>query len=171
MIETILKEIDNSGLVDWGVLLLGAKGLPIGQISIQFISDYAVKRLIKIDPNDPEFIINSDLCLHKSIDADLIEELSQLCGLSGVDIDKSKMKWVVFALIDLLQKLGNDYIYGILEINNFWNEWGDFKGSPNLIQGVDNYISPDDFYTKTNYENIINSNWSWANSELFKLMH
>ncbi|MCX8713149.1 DUF2247 family protein [Gilliamella sp. B3464] len=169
MINKIFNEFEKLRIVDWGVVYLGYKGLPIGTLSPNSVSDYACEQLAILEPNDASFILVSELSFCTEINDEVIDILSKLCEFNNVNLTLSKRKWVVFSIKELLNNLPKDSLYGPLELNNFWNEWGEPNSGPNIIQGVNNVMTPNEFYSDKNYLKIISDHNLWIKKELNEL--
>ena len=169
MINKIFNELEKFKIVDWGVIYLGCKGLPIGTLSPNNVSDFACEQLAIIELNDASFISVSELCFCTEMNGEVIDMISNLCDLKSVDLTLSKKKWVVFAIKEFMNHLPEDSLYGLLELNNFWNEWGESNNSPNIIQGVNNTMTPNEYYSDENYLKIISNHNLWIKKELNEL--
>lgn len=166
MINKIFNDLKKIKIIDWGVIYLGCKGLPIGVLSPDSVSNYACEQLILIKSKDASFILVSELACCAEINYEILNILSKLCDLNKIDLNLSKKKWLVFSLKELMDHLPKDSLYGPLELNNFWNEWGEPNNSPNIIQGVNNTMTPNEFYTNENYLKIISNHSLWIKREL-----
>ncbi|WP_392551402.1 DUF2247 family protein [Orbus wheelerorum] len=169
MINKIFNELKKLDIVDWGVVYLGCKGLPIGELSPNNVSDYACEQLAIIESNDATFMSVSELSFCTEINIEVINLISKLCDLNNVNLILSKKKWVVLSIKELMNHLSKDSVYGLLELNNFWNEWGELNNSPNIIQGVNNRMTPSEFYSDENYLKIVLDYNLWIKKELNKL--
>jgi hypothetical protein len=169
MINKIFNELKKFNIVDWGVLYLGCKGLPIGILSPKDISDFASEQLATIELGDASFMLVSELSFCTEINDEIINIISKLCDLNNVDLTLSKKKWVVFAIKECMNHLPKDSLYGLLELNDFWNEWGEPNNSPNIIQGVNNSMTPNEYYSDKNYLTIISNYNLWIKKELNEL--
>ena len=63
-------------------------------------------------------------------------------------------------------KKNNDFIDGLLELTDLWCKLDYPKDSPHVIQGLDNFLSPTEYYTKENYDILYKKNYEWFVKEL-----
>lgn len=102
----------------------------------------------------------SEVAFCTSVTDEIISHLEFICNEENVDLQISGRKWRCVALSLLLENLPGDYVYGSIELNNFWNEWGVIN-SQNIVQGVGNDISPSEYYIADNYYLLINKHQKW----------
>lgn len=170
MINDMFHHMSELCVVDWGVILLGCKGLPVGTLSPEHVSDFACKQLDAVDSNEKSFILLTDLALCASITHDIIDCVDKLCEQENIDLAFSKIKWTIFALNSFLESVPQDCLYGILSLNEFWNDWGTIFGCPNVVQGVNNDATPVEFYSESNFKTILLQHRKWVAQEINHLM-
>lgn len=142
-------------------------GLPIGLLSPDSVRNYSDNQL---EASESESLAAlSELFLCRQINYETKEILARLCDRQGIDLSLSKRKWLIFALKAQMNQLPPDSLYGPLKLNDFWSEWGEDQEGPNIIQGVDNLLTPGEFYTDENYKSIVRNHNSWLESEFEKL--
>lgn len=139
MIIQIYERLKHLGFDNFGTLYIGYMGIP----------EYGC-------------LTNTDVINYVTI---LLEKIVQILE---INLSKSVRKWLLVYLSFLLANLNSDPVYGLLELSNFWIEWGQPDDSPHCIQGVRNEISAASYYTTENYELIIQKNWNWLNQEIEK---
>lgn len=100
--------------------------------------------------DDYEFIL--------SLVQDLVEENK------NSDIEKRKIRLVI--VNNTLNKKNKDFIAGLMELTDLWSELGYPEDSPHIIQGLNNSISPSEYYTQQNYDILYNKNHDWFMKEL-----
>ena len=166
MIDSVFNEIEKSKQLDWGVIYLGCQGLPIGNISAKNVSNYASTQLIETLSSEESFVSIAELSFCTQITSDTINMLGTICKIKQIYLTESRKKWLLFSLQELLNDLPNDILYGPLKLNQFWLEWGDLKESPNIIQGVNNSLTPNEFYSRENFNSMILNHRLWLNNEL-----
>jgi hypothetical protein len=165
MMMNYFKRLEADGLVDWCVLYIGFKGMPShGRLPESEIKAYAYRYLETADASK----IESELIIELMI-ADGAEEvcvvLQKLARHSHCDESISFRRWRYVALEELLKTVGQDPVYGLIELTEFWLNWG-MNNSPHLIQGVDNDIPPLKYYTEENFKDILLIHIDWMKFEL-----
>ncbi|MBD1226991.1 MULTISPECIES: DUF2247 family protein [Morganellaceae] len=157
-------------LLDWGMIFLGAKGNPVGRLSAPNISEFACNELTKLDLSDSILVEVSEAAFCTEINREVIDSLEVICDKKNINIQLSERKWRYVALyILLLNELPDDYVYGLLKLNEFWNLWGDSVDSPNIVQGVGNNLSPTEYYSDENYHLLIEKHRNWLDREIKQL--
>lgn len=170
MIEKLFVLSNQLNMTDWGMILLGAQGTPAGKLPAPEISDFACQKIAMSDIKESLLPAISEVAFCTSVTDEIISYLEFICNEENVDLQISGRKWRYVALSLLLENLPNDYVYGSIELNDFWNEWGEAINSPNIVQGVGNNISPSEYYTADNYLLLINKHQQWLNEELKQLI-
>jgi len=170
MIEKLFSLSNQLNMTDWGMILLGAKGIPAGRLSASDVSDFACQKMAVSDIKESLLIAISEVAFCTEITDEIIIYLEFICNEENVDLQVSQRKWRCVALSFLLKNLPEDSVYGPIELNSFWNEWGGAVSSPNIIQGVGNNISPSEYYTDENYITLVNNHQKWLNEELKQLI-
>jgi hypothetical protein len=157
-------------LLDWGMIFLGAKENPAGRLSAPNISEFACDELTTLDMSDSLLIEVSEAAFCTEVTREVIDSLEVICDKKNINMQLSERKWRYVALyILLLNELPDDYVYGLLKLNEFWNLWGDSPDSPNIVQGVGNNLSPTEYYSEENYHSLIDKHRSWLDKEMKQL--
>ncbi|MCC8458033.1 DUF2247 family protein [Photorhabdus aegyptia] len=170
MINEMYFLANQMGLIDWGMIFLGAKGNPAGRLSASNISEFACSELSKLDMTDALLTEVSEVAFCTEITDELINNLETICDKKNVNLELSERKWKCIALYSLLFKeLPDDYVYGLLKLNEFWTLWGNSVDSPNIVQGVGNNFSPYEYYSEENYHSSIENHRNWLDMEIEQL--
>ncbi|WP_165602840.1 DUF2247 family protein [Photorhabdus australis] len=157
-------------LIDWGMIFLGAKGSPAGRLLASDISEFACDELAKLDMDDPLLTDVSEAAFCTEITSEIISNLEIICDKKNINMQLSERKWRYVALyILLLNGLPDDYVYGLLKLNEFWSLWGDSGDSPNIVQGVGNNLSPSEYYSEETYCLLMKSHQDWLDKEIKQL--
>lgn len=166
MIEKLFSLSNQLNITDWGVILLGARGTPVGKLPASDISYFACQKIAMPDLKESLLTAISEVAFCTEVTDEVIHYLEIICNEENVDLQVSGRKWRCVALSLLLESLPSDYVYGLIGLNDFWNEWGGDVNSPNIVQGVGNNISPSEYYTMDNYRLLVNNHQKWLNEEL-----
>ena len=148
--------------VTWDVVRLGWEGP--GNFQRQLFVDQInyFADLMIIDASDAELGKIAELCT--TADEQVIAEM--LFHLSPEISDRALRIWRVVLLESTLSSLSNDPLYGLIELTDFWSKLGYSLDSPNIIQGVDNDLTPTEYYTQENLEKILDSHREWLKKEI-----
>ncbi|MEI7383489.1 DUF2247 family protein, partial [Pectobacterium versatile] len=95
----------------------------------------------------------------------MMDYLRFICDEENIDLKLSSRKWRYLALCLTIQELPDDCVYGLIKLNEFWRVWGEDAGTPNIIQGVGNNISPTGYYTDEKYKAVIEHHQEWLEKE------
>lgn len=160
---------DNSINLNWQTILIGLVGpgkLP-PQVTPKEAVSYAID-LVSRDSNQSDVV----WALAGSNENDtteiknLVRELANKeKGLQEDELDK----WKVIMLKKELTELKNDPIYDLIKLTEFWEMFNFPDDSPHVVQGMRNSIFPQDYYTKENYEKIIDNHRKWIERKISQL--
>ncbi len=95
--------------------------------------------------------------------------LENICRIKNVNVELSLRKMRLVLLKKLIDHLSNDPIYDLIEISGFWLSLGNPPDSPHIIQGVDNDITPEQYYTSDYLKKILAVHKEWIIDEMKKL--
>ena len=158
-------------LIDWGMVFLGAKGLPSGKLSASDVSDFACQKLANSDEVRGELLTAiSEVAFCTDITEEIIDYLYSICQQKRIDVNVSYRKWRFLSLNNLMTELPDDCVYGLLKLNEFWMVWGESVGCPNIAQGVGNDISPAEYYTDEQFSLTVKRHQEWLKKEGEKLI-
>ncbi|MEF9956286.1 MAG: DUF2247 family protein [Acinetobacter sp.] len=165
-----LKELN---LDDFGTLYIGYNGVPeYGYLSNDIVSSYVEDYLMKNEGIDTELsnILGELLIIDNNTSRnEVVDLLDKVVRILNINILKSSHKWLLVCLDLKLKNLSADPLYGLLELSDFWINWGQLDNSPHMIQGVNNDVDAYDYYSDDNYVNMIHMNTDWLNVELNKV--
>jgi hypothetical protein len=74
-------------------------------------------------------------------------------------------KWRLVLLLELLDRIPQCAVYGLLGLTEFWQEWGFPGDGPHAAQGVRNSISVSEYYTDANFQRSLARHREWAAEE------
>lgn len=159
-----LNEIKQLGLsVTWRLLYIGVQSK---QIEADEVIEYAVKKLE--EGNEQEEVYE--------LAGAYAEEYEEICNVlwklaeqedTQNDIENRKIRAVI---VDKALKVKNDNcINGLMDITDLWIGLGYPDDSPHVIQGMENGMSPSEYYTLDNYNFLYAKNVEWLRMELEEL--
>ncbi|MHA6823920.1 DUF2247 family protein [Ralstonia pseudosolanacearum] len=171
MIDHLFLKLLQWGQVDWGAIFVGVSGIPRGEIlGAQFVRHFADDELSRLDVTDPVLGEVSELSL---FDGEQLEDarknVARICDTRSIDVERAKRKWRAVALEELLSQIGADPVYDLIALSEFWADWGSATDSPFVVQGVENNLTPDEYYTERNLEETLKRHREWLRVEFEKL--
>ncbi len=168
MIE--LKSFKDKGLnISWKLIDIGFHGSQefFEELSSKDIINYAISIL----DNDTENLIYKRLieeiaCEYEENYEKLDYNIKELVKLeNNIDYKLEYRKWVyMYVYINL--KKNSDYIQGLIELTELWAKLNFPDFSPHIVQGVNNDITPQEYYTSENYNNLLRKHFEWLEVEL-----
>lgn len=170
MIDNLLKKLNDYHLMDWGVILQGWKGVPGLSIKVKAadIAKFAIEELSHVEGSLTNIFVQ--LASAECLDEDEITNLlEKLCEKKNINLEVSLRKWRLIMLEELLNNISNDPIYDLINITEFWLSWENPPESPHIIQGVGNALTPNQYYSEENLENIVDVHRVWVAKEMQEL--
>jgi len=67
-------------------------------------------------------------------------------------------------------ELPDEPMYGLIAFTEFWARFDYPDDSPHVVQGQNNCITPQEYYTKQNYDDMIIRHKNWLKSKLEYVM-
>ena len=152
--------------ITWEIVRLGwiGPGNFLRQLSVEEVHTFADFMVNEASDNELEQI--AELCT--THDEQLIAEI--LSHLSPEINDRTVRIWRVALLKATISSLPDDPLYGLIGLTEFWSNFGYSSDSPHIIQGVDNDISPTDYYTQDNFDKALDNHREWLKKEIKKLI-
>lgn len=166
-----LIEIEKIGFrVTWKFIdigLHGMSGIPI-QISYHDLFEYLE---ILLERNSEE--INDVITLFSEREDNFeVDKLLQCLAEQELqDLSYELRKWRVYLLKRILDNENQDFLQGLLELMEFWLPMKDKKECPHIFpQNRDNERSIQQYFTKTMYEFLLQTNCSWLENEISNII-
>lgn len=168
MIE--LKDFKDKGLnISWKLIDIGFHG------SKEFYEEFSSKDIINyaISIMDNDFkdltykkLIEDISCEYEENYEKLDSNIKRLVKLeNNIDYKLEFRKWI-YMYVNKNLKEDNDYIQGLLELTEMWAKFNFPDFSPHIVQGVNNDITPQEYYTLENYNNLLKKHFEWLDVEL-----
>lgn len=159
----------NTLKLNWETILIGLEGpgkFP-PQITSKEVIDYAVD-LISQEDNQPEDVWMLAGLSEK--DTSEIKRLVKKLANNEKSVKEFELdKWKVTLLEKALNEISDKPIYGLIELTEFWEKFDFPVDSPHVIQGLSNNMSPEEYFTKENYDIIIKKHKNWIENKLTQL--
>lgn len=137
----------------------------LSQLSKQEIYEYSKEILNEID-EEYDLIVQ---LISAYDDYEFSEILNKLAREENVDYDIQLRKWIVYLVNKELTNISKDYFEGLMQLTELWISLGLPVECPHIIQGKNNTISPEEYYTKETYELLLEKNIKWVNDEIFNI--
>ena len=151
--------------VNWLTILTGWHG-PANwgrQLSIADIASYATN-LIAANPEQPECVLT--LAGAQDDESEMVEHcLRQLAAREDANQNIELRKWRLYMLKDLEPTLGDDPVYGLIGLTEFWDKFGYPEDSPHVVQGRGNDQGPQEYYTDENFRHRRMQHREWMKEE------
>ena len=161
--------IEKQLKLNWVTILIGWEGP--GKYTPQLIPKDIIEfatELVTNEDNQPESVWI--LAGTSENDVTEVENLiSQLAQSETVDRETELRKWRAILVEDALNNLSDDPLYGLIGLTEVWGNFDYPTDSPHSVQGVNNSLSPQEYYTQDNYNHIIELHRAWIENE-FKIL-
>lgn len=157
----------NNLKVNWTTIIIGWRGFGKfpRQLSAKDVIDYAVS-LVSDDESQPAEVW--ELASLSVSDTEKIYEILSRFPMNNWE--QEQRKWRAILVKQLLVDIPTDYIQGLITLTDFWDKFGFPDDSPHILQGINNEISPTDYYTQENYTKILEAHRKWIESEIVNLV-
>jgi len=163
-----IRKIKELGLtINWATVLIGWRGPAkfISQLSAEHINSYA---LSVIEESRETIYEVSELSV--SSDSETINRYLEILSFKeNKDVGIELRKWRLVLLIRELEVIPQNPLYALISLTEFWEKFDYPPDRPHEIQGYENSISPQDYYTQNNYELVFKRHQLWIAEELQEL--
>ena len=155
--------------INWTLLKLGYQGcsLFLPTLTINDICDFATKQL-ELSNVFKEFVARLAFAQNDKYEFD--DVLSRLTQHENICRDIQLRKWITLLVIQQLLNLPDDYTEGLLTLTELWVSMGVPDNCPHVIQGRDNTLSPNEYYTAAMYNALRQKHYNWLNEEILKII-
>lgn len=157
--------VKNKFAVNWNTILLGWLGFDniLNQLEAKDIIEYAIQMLNDENKNEDLLYLAG---LNNQEKDEITTTLKSIANKEkNIDINIETRKWRLLLLKHRIKTLSNDPLSGLIELTDFWAQFNFPKDSPHTIQGVENNISPNEYYTEKNYKRILEKHYNWLKDE------
>ena len=151
-------------MVNWTTLSIGWYGVAGGHkfISVDDVKDHAV-RILQYTSDSAMMMLLTDII--NSNESSMGKLLDQMGALFPRDYQLEQRKWRAVMLMKMLVNTPHDPIYGLTMLTDFWSQFGFPPESPHVMQGVDNAISPEQYYSQHMLDRLLKEHASWLENE------
>ena len=74
-------------------------------------------------------------------------------------------------IYDVIKEKNHNFVDGLIQLTELWDKLDYPKDSPHTVQGRNNKISPNEYYTQENYDKLYKANCEWFRKELLYLQN
>jgi hypothetical protein len=154
--------------ITWRLIDIGFMGSETfrNELSSQEIIDYAIF-VCNNNINDEDII---NLACEYSENIDKVDSyLKNLVSKERTSNEIELKKWRVVYVKKQLSKPSTDFISGLIELGDIWAKFNFPEDSPHIFQGINNDITPEQYYTEENYKKLLKTHFIWLSDEISKL--
>ena len=84
-------------------------------------------------------------------------------------IERRKIRLAI--VYDVIKEKNHNFVDGLIQLTELWDKLDYPKDSPHTVQGRNNKISPNEYYTQENYDKLYKANCEWFRKELLYLQN
>ena len=147
MIIRILKDLNIN--ISWNMIFIG---LCTGDVEAYEVIDYAMEQIELGD-------CRSEIFELQDLQEDFIDEA----------IERRKIRLAI--VYDVIKEKNHNFVDGLIQLTELWDKLDYPKDSPHTVQGRNNKISPNEYYTQENYDKLYKANCEWFRKELLYLQN
>lgn len=137
----------------------GTNELPRG-VTVRVIQDFALAQTESASGNELRRL--ADLTSQ-----DDYEEISKaLYHLAPEISDRAQRAFRLMRVHRVLDQLPSDPLEGLMELTSFWGSLEFPLDSPHIVQGRDNSIRPEEYFTQGFFREILDRHNEWVRGEL-----
>ncbi|WUR11332.1 DUF2247 family protein [[Empedobacter] haloabium] len=167
MIREAFSQILTAHMCDWGVLLLGVVGVPgtderLDSIDVALFSKGELEVIPITHPALDVVVTLAEGTIHNK--SELSAALSGLCDAENINREHSRRVWRCWLLETHLQSLDSDPVYGLLDLTEFWSQWGWPDDAPTSMKS-DTVPSQSEYHSDSNYRHVIDEHVFWIEQE------
>ncbi len=165
-----LKDFKDKGFnVSWKLINIGFHGSEefYEELSSKDIINYAIS-ILESDFKDSVYkrLVEEIACEYEENYEKLDYNIKELVKLeNNIDYKLEFRKWV-YMYVSINLKKNSDNIQGLIELTELWAKLDFPDFSPHIVQGVNNDIIPQDYYTTENYNYLLRKHFEWLEGEL-----
>lgn len=162
MIIRILKDLNIN--ISWNMIFIG---LCTGDVEAYEVIDYAMEQIELGDCRSEIF----ELAGAYADDFDYVLRLVQDLQEDFIDeaIERRKIRLAI--VYDVIKEKNHNFVDGLIQLTELWDKLDYPKDSPHTVQGRNNKISQNEYYTQENYDKLYKANCEWFRKELLYLQN
>ncbi|MFP4052995.1 MAG: DUF2247 family protein [Phycisphaerae bacterium] len=176
---SVFETVKASFGANWTTVLVGWEGLgafsPWPDRWIEFpplilaeeVAAYADERLaVASAAVEQDLTVSLSMAdLEDKTREEIRDQLVALSKLDGGEREIELRKWRLALLEQLLERVPQDPLQGLMALTEFWQQWGFPPDSPHEVQGRDNDIPTSEYYQEATLNRILARHRAWAEDE------
>lgn len=136
-----------------------------GMLDDEFVMKYTLDYLSKNENEENEYLWELGSLFSPYDENEIYKFLDLIEDSSEKDLN-SYYRWRWILVNDLLNKISDkDYVNALLEISEFWLELKSPIDMPYQYQGVENQLTPQEFYTEEHLSKVLSNHKRWLKEE------
>lgn len=164
-----LEKLREKGIkIDWATVLVGWDRFlaDVPQLTTSEVIQYATNFLASSPENDSQALLT--IVISTEEDEALIRKaLHQLVQEDHSSEKVAQRKWRVLVLSELRENIESlGATHGLIKLTEFWDRYGFPKDMPHVVQGRENAISPQQYYTIENFKKTLERHDVWIQTEV-----
>lgn len=149
--------------ITWRMLY---RGIIKQQIRAEDVIEYAIEKLQNGDDDIEVCELAGTQANERNNICELLWKLAQLENTEDEMEDRKIRAIIVYNAL----KIKNDnFIDGLMDLTDLWASLGFPSDCPHIVQGKDNNISPNEYYTENYYTFMYEKNKEWLKNEIIFL--
>lgn len=156
MILNVIKELKIN--ISWKMIYIG---LCNGNISTYEVVDYAMKQIERGDTRPEIFELAGAYADDYEYILGLVQDLVEVSLDESLESRKIRLA-IVF---EKIKNKNRNFVDGLIELTELWDSLGFPEDSPHIVQGVNNTLSPNEYYSQENYDELYRLNYEWFMKE------
>lgn len=166
MTDEIFILIDKAGFANWEVVLLGLQGVPgcNSILSSEVVQNFAEKQLLQVEPSNKNFVDIYTLATENLTAVESIEVI-KASGM-GTDMYKARKIWRAFSLMQVINNIPTNPLYGMIRLGEFWNAWEWPQDAAICMQTNDVIATSSSIPSREEFIQILESNKKWLAKEI-----
>ena len=162
---------DKGFRISWTLVDIGFLGSQEfkNELSIKEVCKYA--RTLLMEQKHPDDLL-IEFEWESYLDEGIVDEyIKRLVKKENISRELEYRKWRVVYVAKMIELLPKDPLYGLLGLGEIWLKMNNPSDMPHIIQGVGNTIGPVDYYTKKNYDDLLQKHYEWLGNETQEIIN
>jgi hypothetical protein len=167
-----LEKLREKGIrIDWSTVFVGwdKSFFNIPLVTSKEVIRYA-SEIFALTPSRKCDALLSIVIATEDEESIIRESLRQLAHQDGSSKQFAQRKWRVMLLSELLPNIKSlGPTHGLIRLTEFWDDFGFPQDMPHVVQGRENTVKPDRYYSVENLKEILKRHNRWIQDELAHL--
>lgn len=138
-----------------------------GLIKQQILAEDVIKFAIeKLEDGDDDIDVCELAGTYANERNEVCELLWKLAEQENTEDEIEDRKIRAIIVYNVLKTKNNNFIDGLIDLTDLWASLDFPSDCPHIVQGKDNNISPNEYYTENNYNFMYEKNVEWLRKEI-----